>query len=286
MNVLVLHGPTLSFRQDLGEVDRRLAERARALGHVLRTVQTHHEGTLVDALWEQRDWAQGVLLNPGPLALGSHVLREAVAAGKVPVVEVLTVGAKDRAGLAKKSLLREVCAARVSGSGVDAYLAGLERLAALGAGRKSLGRTPVTAGSAARKPVAPPRAMSAEPTGASEPQKAPADRAAPKTLGRRRGTPDPAPGGRPGPSRGRPSGGAPTTESRPPGAHRAAGRASPIASGRVTPGSGHPPGASGWRSSRPRSNPASASCSTRCSRRSSSPSSPGARSARTSWWSG
>ena len=44
MNVLVLHGPTLSFRQDLGEVDRRLAERARALGHVLRTVQTPPRG--------------------------------------------------------------------------------------------------------------------------------------------------------------------------------------------------------------------------------------------------
>ena len=84
MNVLVLHGPTLQFlgeRQGdppdltLAEVDRRLAEKARALGHVLRTVQTNHEGALVDALWEQRTWAEGVVLNPGPLAPGSHVLR-------------------------------------------------------------------------------------------------------------------------------------------------------------------------------------------------------------------
>src|SRR5262249_61365219 len=166
MNVLVLHGPTLSFRQDLGEVDRRLAERARALGHVLRTVQTHHEGTVVDALWEQRHWAQGVLLNPGPLALGSHVLREAVAAGKVPVVEVLTVGPKDRAGLAKKSLPRAVCAARLSGAGAEAYLAGLDRLSALATGRKSLGRTPVPSAapsSAARKAAAAARSPIAEP---------------------------------------------------------------------------------------------------------------------------
>ena len=83
MNVLVLHGPTLQFlghREGdppgltLAEVDRRLAEKARALGHVLRTVQSNHEGALVDALWEQRSWAEGVVLNPGPLAPGSHVL--------------------------------------------------------------------------------------------------------------------------------------------------------------------------------------------------------------------
>src|SRR5215472_9700745 len=102
MNVLVLHGPTLSFRQDLGEVDRRLAERARALGHVLRTVQSHHEGTLVDALWEQRNWAQGVLLNPGPLALGSHVLAEAVSASRMPVVEVLLAPPKGQVGLQRR----------------------------------------------------------------------------------------------------------------------------------------------------------------------------------------
>jgi 3-dehydroquinate dehydratase-2 len=189
MNVLVLHGPTVSFRQNLGEVDRRLAERARALGHVLRMVQTHHEGTLVDTLWEQRDWAQGVLLNPGPLALGSHVLKEAVAAGKVPVVEVLTVGAKDPGGLRKKSLLREVCAARVSGDGAEAYLAGLERLLALGAGRKSLGRGATSAGGvpstapgagAARKPTAPVPASTSAAAG-------------PKTLGRRGAAAPPKP---------------------------------------------------------------------------------------------
>lgn len=197
MNVLVLHGPTLSFHHDLAEVDRHLAERARALGHVLRTVQSHHEGALVDALWEQRDWAQGVLLNPGPLALGSHVLREAVAAGTAPVVEVLTVTAKDRAGWVKKSLLRDVVAARVSGAGVDAYLAGLERLGPLGASRKSLGRT------TARKPAAPVAAAPPRPA-AAEPARSKAVELAksptlvpPKTLGRR-GSAPPAPSAGPG----------------------------------------------------------------------------------------
>jgi len=149
MNVLVLHGPTLAFlghREgdppglSLAEVDRRLAERARTLGHTLRTVQSNHEGALVDALWEQRDWAHGVLLNPGPLALGSHVLQEAVAASKMPVVEVL-LSAKRQSGLQRRSLLRQVCAAQVVAAGVEAYLKGLERLELEAGGRnKTLGR--------------------------------------------------------------------------------------------------------------------------------------------------
>jgi len=208
MNVLVLHGPTLIFlgqRQGdpsgltLAEVDRRLAERARALGHALRTVQSNHEGALVDALWEQRSWAEGVLLNPGPLALGSHVLRAAVAASRMPVVEVLLAPAKGRAAMQRRSLLKDVCAAHVSGTGAEAYLEGLERLARV-RGRavaarvtKSLGRAaPAVAPEGAAtarsgKTLGP--ARSEPPRSASAPEQARgagASRGAPggKTLGR------------------------------------------------------------------------------------------------------
>ena len=52
---------------------------------------------------------------------------------------------------------QDVCASRVSGAGAEAYLAGLDRLSALGAGRKSLGRT------AAAGPPAAHRAQGARP---------------------------------------------------------------------------------------------------------------------------
>jgi 3-dehydroquinate dehydratase II len=160
MNLLVLHGPTLQFLGlrvgdppglTLSEVDRRLAEKARAMGHVLRTLQSNHEGALVDALWEQRTWAEGVVLNPGPLAPGSHVLRAAVSASRMPVVEVLLAPAKGRAAAQRRSLLREVCAAHVAGTGAEAYLEALERLsraasrAAAARTTKTLGRAPEAA---------------------------------------------------------------------------------------------------------------------------------------------
>lgn len=186
MNVLVLHGPTLTFLGQregdppgltLAEVDRRLADRARTLGHTLRTVQSNHEGALVDALWEQRDWAHGVLLNPGPLALGSHVLPEAVAASKMPVVEVL-LAAKRQAGLQRRSLLRQVCAAQVVAPGAEAYLKGLERLELEAGGRtKTLGR-------ARRTAAATPQPAPSKTLGAASRASAPAPPPAPLSLSR------------------------------------------------------------------------------------------------------
>jgi 3-dehydroquinate dehydratase II len=178
MNVLVLHGPTLQFLGEregdppgltLAEVDRRLAEKARALGHVLRTVQSNHEGALVDALWEQRTWADGVLLNPGPLAPGSHVLRAAVSASRVPVVEVLLAPAKGRAAVQRRSLLREVCAAHVAGTGAETYLEALERLsraasrAVAARTSKTLGRGGKAAGEGDGKPPARSAPVASEP---------------------------------------------------------------------------------------------------------------------------
>jgi 3-dehydroquinate dehydratase-2 len=248
MNVLVLHGPTLQFlgeRQGdppgltLAEVDRRLAEKARALGHVLRTVQTNHEGALVDALWEQRTWAEGVVLNPGPLAPGSHVLRAAVSASGMPVVEVLLAPAKGRAAAQRRSLLKDVCAAHVAGTGAEAYLEALERLsrvasrAAASRTAKTLGRAPGREGKApartapaAPAPVTRPAARATAPA-VSTPQP-PATRAG-KTLGPVRDA-APASGAETTPAR---------AETRGSGTGKSLGRAAPSAPpGSRRPGAG------------------------------------------------
>jgi 3-dehydroquinate dehydratase-2 len=238
MNVLVLHGPTLQALGHrpgdapgltLAELDRRLLEKARALGHVLRTVQSNHEGALADALWEQRSWAEGVVLNPGPLALGSHVLRAAVAAATMPVVEVLLLPAKGRAGAQRRSVLKEVCAAQVAGSGAVAYLEALERLgrarsrAEAARTTKTLGRGPEPRSRAPQR-TAPSSAAASAPSGARRTvaralDSAPAAAPPGKTLGR--SMPPPPPGTR------RPGAGLTRAEVRARIADRLAGRLSP-----------------------------------------------------------
>ena len=99
MKVLVLHGPNLNLlgtrepgvygRVTLAEVDRTLREHARRRGDSVECRQSNHEGQLIDWLQgAERERFAGVVMNPGAFTHYSIALRDAVAAIKLPVVEV------------------------------------------------------------------------------------------------------------------------------------------------------------------------------------------------------
>lgn len=131
MKLLVLHGPNLNL---LGEregtaggryEDLNSALRSRAAGHgiELKIVQSNHEGVLIDTLHAERRNVDGVVVNPAGL-FGSHALKDALQAVGVPAIEVHLDGAR-----AKQSVLKEVCAAQLSGKGFDSYLQAIDRFA-------------------------------------------------------------------------------------------------------------------------------------------------------------
>ncbi len=138
MKWLVLHGPNLNLLGDregdpagltLAQLDAQLRAKARELGAELKILQSNHEGVLVDALHEARAWADGVVLNPGALSVNSYVLRDAIAAVKLPCIEVHLSDLRKRESWRRTSVLAEVCTAQLTGKGVDSYLLALERLA-------------------------------------------------------------------------------------------------------------------------------------------------------------
>ena len=96
--ILVLHGPNLDAlgsrepetygRETLAEVERRLATLASELGCEIETLQSAHEGVLIETLYRARGRCDGVLLNPGGLTHTSVALRDAVLGAGLPVVEV------------------------------------------------------------------------------------------------------------------------------------------------------------------------------------------------------
>ncbi len=137
--VLVLHGPNLDLlgtrepgvygRVTLDEVNRRLAELADTLGCELESLQSNHEGVLIDALHAAPRQFQGVLLNPGGLTHTSVALRDAVVAARLPVVEVHVTNPHARETFRHTSLLSGAAIAVVQGFGPDSYLLALRGLA-------------------------------------------------------------------------------------------------------------------------------------------------------------
>jgi 3-dehydroquinate dehydratase II len=137
IKVLVLHGPNLNLlgtrepevygRVTLEEIDRRLVELGKELGIEVHSVQSNHEGSLIDALHEAPG-VQGVIFNPAGYTHTSVALRDAIAAVDFPVIEVHLSNTQSREDFRSKSMIAPVCKGSIAGFGWYSYALGLYAL--------------------------------------------------------------------------------------------------------------------------------------------------------------
>lgn len=138
-NILILHGPNLNLlgkrepdvygHDTLDDINQRLQEAAQEQGVELRFLQSNHEGELIDAIHEAREWASGILINPGAFTHYSYALRDAAAlvtkAG-IPLVEVHISNPHAREEFRHRSVISGIATGVVAGFGFDSYLLALD----------------------------------------------------------------------------------------------------------------------------------------------------------------
>ncbi len=137
-DILVIHGPNLNLlgirepaiygTMNLDDINKRLTDIAVGYGASIYPVQSNHEGELLDAIHEARNWAEGILINPGALTHTSYALRDAIQAVGLPAVEVHLSNVQAREAFRHHSVLAPVCLGQVTGFGWRSYALGLEAL--------------------------------------------------------------------------------------------------------------------------------------------------------------
>ena len=136
-NILVLHGPNLNLLGDrepehyghktLEEIDSCLMERAKRAAAKLTCFQSNAENTLVERIQQARtERVDFIIINPAAFTHTSVALRDALAAVKIPFIEVHLSNIFARESFRHHSYFSDLAAGVISGLGAKGYELALE----------------------------------------------------------------------------------------------------------------------------------------------------------------
>lgn len=135
VKVLLMHGPNLNMlgtrepevygNLTLAEIDARMKRLAEENGAELRAFQSNSEGALIDAIQNAAQWADGIVINPGAFTHYSYAIRDALAAVRLPAIEVHLSNIYSREGFRSHSVISPVVVGCIAGLGIQSYTSGL-----------------------------------------------------------------------------------------------------------------------------------------------------------------
>lgn len=139
--ILVIHGPNLNLlgerepnvygSSNIGVLNKNIMERAAEQGLSCEIFQSNHEGAIIDKLHSARTSFDGVIINAGAYTHYSYAIRDAIAAVKIPVIEVHISNINARDEFRKNSVIAPVCVGSICGFGFGSYYLAVQAMSEL-----------------------------------------------------------------------------------------------------------------------------------------------------------
>ncbi len=138
--ILVIHGPNLNLLGDretqhygkdsLEAIDRRLVERGKGLKLEVATFQSNAEAPLIERVHAAKsDETAYIIINPAAFTHTSVALRDALAAVRIPFIEVHLSNVHAREDFRRHSYFSDLAVGVITGFGPLVYELALEAAA-------------------------------------------------------------------------------------------------------------------------------------------------------------
>ena len=138
MNILVINGPNLNLlgsrepeiygTDTLEELMMWLETNPISSDQSFKFYQSNHEGEIIDTIQDERQWANGLLINPAAFTHYSYAIRDTISSVDIPTVEVHLSDIHNREEFRQISVISPVCIDQVIGFGKNSYIKGLDIL--------------------------------------------------------------------------------------------------------------------------------------------------------------
>ena len=136
--ILVIHGPNLNLlgerepgvygNETYDSINNDIIEHSISKQFHCEVFQSNSEGEIIDTLHLARKSFDGVIINAGAYTHYSYAIRDAIAAIKIPVIEVHISNINARDEFRSKSVIAPVCAGSICGFGKYSYILAVDSL--------------------------------------------------------------------------------------------------------------------------------------------------------------
>lgn len=136
--ILVIHGPNINMvgeretgvygKESFDSVNKQIHHWAEELSLECEIYQSNHEGEIIDKLHDARKHFDGIVLNAGAYTHYSYAIRDAIAAIRIPTVEVHFSNIHAREEFRDRSVIAPACVGQIAGFGKYSYWLALQGL--------------------------------------------------------------------------------------------------------------------------------------------------------------